>query len=130
MKKRALMLLLGFLVIALAAGATPWLLFSDGPRFTEAQATKIKPGMTESEVIEILGAASGSYTTSLAVYYQPSIEPVVPPGTKYEKSWCGDHGMIEVGFDDNDRTTYRQFYQNGSAPPKLWQRVKDCVAWQ
>jgi hypothetical protein len=69
------------------------------PRITKEHYERIAEGMTEKQVEAILGAPAGNYATGPVLSMRP---PRVkrwtsPPITT--KTWRGDWGWIEVGFD-------------------------------
>ncbi|HEV3257706.1 MAG TPA: hypothetical protein VG013_12545 [Gemmataceae bacterium] len=95
------------LLIGLALG---WALVSRAlpPRFTEEKVARIHEGMTEEEVVAILGKPAGYY----ASFDAPDVLPPeswktpegypLPDGT-FMRGWVSDAGAVEVYFRPDGR---------------------------
>jgi len=75
---------------------------SQGTGFTSTDSEKIKLGMSEKEVIRVLGGGPGNYPKELwAQTLAFDRLPVHEPGCRYEM-WVSGTGVIFVDFDEND----------------------------
>jgi hypothetical protein len=107
LRRRWFWLGMAFIVIAIAAGQQ--LIPFANPRISQAVCEKIREGMTESDVEELIGAPAGDYTTG-PVTRAPCL------GTGYvvvecetRKEWISDQGAIVVRFDQNKKVVLAQF---------------------
>jgi hypothetical protein len=88
-------MLVGFLVLGLAAITTTGVTSGRCDRITWKNINRIRPGMTERHVEEILGVPAGVYNAS---------NPAVPsiPGGKW---WIGDGPAVVVFFDEEGKVS-------------------------
>jgi hypothetical protein len=87
---------------------------------------RIKKGMRQDEVEEILGGPEGDFTTTNVEYWDQI--PYTPdiPDSKYGVRWgwwTGDNGEIMVLFDENDVVILRSM-RTGTAGPSLNERAR------
>lgn len=61
---------------------------------------KIEPGMTQSEVEQLLGGPPGHYGRNWGTYFA-TLEGTLVQGR--EEYWTTDNRMLEVYFDENDK---------------------------
>jgi hypothetical protein len=94
----------GFVLLVGAAFLALWPIT---PRhcITEENLNKIGMGMTEDEVVQILGAPAGDYSTGKHLYHP---ELIGGPARVYSgrlacKEWVGDEGKIRVCFEASGR---------------------------
>jgi hypothetical protein len=88
-------------------------------QFTEEMANRILPGMTEADVVAILGRRSGDYSTIDELYlpgpddYRSNVwltpELLQYPDGTYEKAWVSDHGGVAVEFNAEGRVCRAYF---------------------
>ena len=77
-----------------------------GSGFGRADSEKIKLGMNEEEVVEVLGTHSGNYASG-----EWGVEklPRAPEPGLIRKEWASDTGVIWVYFDEKGRVSYVLF---------------------
>jgi hypothetical protein len=122
MKPKRLLLPVGIvLAVALAVGMAldtapaPWPTY----RLTKDAADAIHEGMTEAEVVKLMGRPPGNYASpdvsfidacpdyKSDVWGRPEGRPW--PGGKTEKAWVSDVGGVAVVFDPEGRVEYSYF---------------------
>jgi hypothetical protein len=115
MRKRLLILTGVVLAVAVIAGGALELLRPSPPRFTEDLAARIHPGMTEAEVVAVLGRPPGNYasphTTDFGNTMGYWLEPegwLLPSGNVH-KGWISDAGAVCVEFGQ-DGLVVRSFW--------------------
>ena len=89
----------------------------------------IKPGMTETEVEEVLGAKAGNYDgygTRSIVFANIGLDLITtdddfPP----LKTWASRHGAVDVRFDKQKRAYSHSVYD--SVPVSWWARLVERV---
>jgi hypothetical protein len=93
-RRRLAALALGLLALVLMGGfATRWLRPSSP--ISQANCDRVKDGMSETDVEEILGGPAGNYQ--------------VPSGAWVRKLWIGRDGTAVVYFDQNDTVRHVHF---------------------
>jgi hypothetical protein len=121
--------LLSFLLLAVAAATSSWLLFAQGPRFTQEQCNLLKDGMSEEEVIATLGCSpdhcvDGKYFIGGlggSIHSRNWDDCVV-------KTWNRRDMSISIAFDRDGRSAgiaQRCYYR--IEPPSFWTWMKDIV---
>jgi hypothetical protein len=102
--RKTLLLLSGCLLLVAAAFWYAWGR-PPGHCITEANAEKIREGMSEGEVVQILGVPAGDYTTGPWDRWSLVLDHVgggpisqKPPDWK---NWVGGQGRIRVAFDEH-----------------------------
>jgi hypothetical protein len=130
MKKRHVICLLSFPLLAVAAAATLWILFPQEPRFTEAQHCLLKPGMSKEEVIGILGPP-GDYTTFKRPYVAFISDCYVDDIKRMygENCWCGDHGAIGLRFGPDGNLKSQEYFDVLDPPPTVSERLKGWLSF-
>jgi hypothetical protein len=111
MPKRLHILAGGVLTAALVVGGALELLRPFPPRFTRDMASRIHPGMTEQEVVAILGRPAGNYTSRIDwewVYTPMLLVWQYPEGSSNEdgstaKGWMSDEAWVAVYFNPDGR---------------------------
>jgi hypothetical protein len=109
MRRRQLLVLAGLvLAVVVLAGGVLVLFRPPSPRFTKELADRIQPGMTEAEVVAILGKRAGDYAdpntrgvSSRSSAYRA--EGVYDPDGSCTKAWGSDAGIIRVHFGPDRR---------------------------
>jgi hypothetical protein len=114
-RKRTLLIVI--LCILLLAGLVPFLLIqpTDNPMRTAYY--RIRLGMTEQEVDEIVGHRPGVYTY-----------PYYPDMNRPNKQWEQDGFVFFVALDANRRVRWKCV--NNNATPTLWERFCKRLGWQ
>jgi hypothetical protein len=131
-------------LLLLASGAL-FLLPRD--RITQASWEKIRTGMTEKEVEEVLGGPGMDQETfqdhcdtlEKQLGKRPFItidgiclmEPVSGPMLVPNKSkiWLGRRGAIEIQFDNDGKVFFRGFRGIRPADPTFLESVRDWLGW-
>src|SRR5262249_21317609 len=94
-----------FLFICFGVGGASIWMWSTMPIYsiTQWNAARIKTGMTENEVVDILGIPHGDYSSDLEIRKQPFLSQQCDRhgffGFREVQSWRGDCGTIQVYFD-------------------------------
>jgi hypothetical protein len=129
MSKKRLLIACGLLA---AAGATFVVVRILQPvRFTEEMANSIQPGMSEADVVSILGRQAGDYSTTSDgyllvpndyrsnVWFTPEKMLCLDGNGKFEKAWISDEGGVEVMFNAHGRVLWAAWegYWRPEAPP-------------
>jgi hypothetical protein len=123
------------LAVVAAIGLVAWKTLVGPARFTEAYATRVKPGMSLQEVEGRLGVPPGNYAhpKTLWVGSGPMIWWMEPEGWTDNagqtwRTWIGDAGMILVVFDSDDKVV-RASHADVLPPwPKgFWETVRRAV---
>jgi hypothetical protein len=139
MRKRLLILVGVVLAVAIVTAGTRELFRPSvpPPRFTPDMPGRIRPGMTEAEVVAILGRPAGNYASPAVCFADacPDYKSDVwsspagrhrPDGTT-EKAWISDEGGVAVEFDAEGRVAYCYFEAMWvPRPPSVTDRVR---AW-
>lgn len=90
-------------------------------RFTEEMANRIRRGMTEAEVVAILGRPAGDYQTRQNYLPAPNDyrsdvwthpEEFRRPDGIIERAWISDVGAVAVEFDSKGRVS-RSYFEGG-----------------
>jgi hypothetical protein len=129
--RKTLLLLTAYLLLVAATflyvwGRTP------GPCITEGNAGRIREGMTEDQVVQILGVPAGDYTSKTWGCDPEMCTGVFDLGEIREESrlswkeWVGDQGMIRVGFDESAvvrRAKFRTIFFWQETPIELLRRL-------
>lgn len=130
-KRKRLLILPGLLAAALFIGAGLQLFWdsSPPPRFTAALADRIHQGMTEAEVVAVLGMPAGDYHTTEIYLRAPddyrSKVWIKPEGLRgpdgiTEKAWISNEGGVTVEFDSEGRVC-RSYWEGYWTPkPQSW----------
>jgi hypothetical protein len=143
--KRKLKWLAIVLVVSLLGFGTALLLWPRD-RITVESRQKIRTGMTEDEVAEILGSRGITYEEAEAQYQRLEKEVGKPPfdieGARLQEPederfavlhrariWIGRRGSIEIEFDQDNRVWWKSFqgvrWNNGS----ILDRLRDWLDW-
>jgi hypothetical protein len=81
------------------------------PQFTKAMADRIREGMTEDEVVTILGSPPGDYSTETGTKWgggsgsQSDAKVFSKSGHLTNAHWVSDAGIVLVFFNDDGRVT-------------------------
>jgi hypothetical protein len=132
MRTRKRLLLLGGAVLAAVLAWGAWeLLRPHPPRFTMDLTFRIRPGMTEAEVVAILGKPAGNYASPGALggvgcwedrYWDDKRTAEVG---SYTKGWISDAGAIWVRFGPDGRVYTKSWNRVGfpRGPETPWGRI-------
>jgi outer membrane protein assembly factor BamE (lipoprotein component of BamABCDE complex) len=107
-------------------------------RFTEEMADRIRPGMTEAEVVAILGRPAGDYTTGECYHRGPWWKDYTEgdwgnqegrdwsPEGMFTKEWLSDEGGVQVLFGGDGRAVALWWLDlgNPNEPPSLTARLQ------
>jgi hypothetical protein len=135
MSRRWLLVWAGFeLAVVVLAGGALELFWPRPPRFTEELADRIHAGMTEAEVVAILGRRAGNYASPYTVGVSSRssaylAEGVYDPDGSCTKAWFSDAGIIRVHFGPDRRVLSRRW--EAACTPRsgmpLAERIRDWV---
>jgi hypothetical protein len=101
----------------------------DGP-VGRARYNQIKEGMSREEVLTIIGLPPGNHSTDF--YTAVSVERTSESREGEIVFWVSNTGMIEVGFDDQEKVLWKSFYRletQHSMRANLrfwWETVRKC----
>jgi len=106
-------------------------------RITVESWQKIRIGMTEDEVAEILGGPGMSYEEYVAQRKgKPPLIAVFSEGAGVrfiviakERCWIGHRGCIEIHFNSEGHVAYKFFYPLRSAELSLLDRLHNWLGW-
>jgi hypothetical protein len=115
-------------------------------RITVASWEKIRIGMTEKEVEDILGEPGLSYQEYLDQYaaLEKKIgkEPFIPDGVQFweprvpgqwkldmTKSWIGRSGLMDIQFDEAGHVKWKVLAQWRPANPTFIEHLRDWLGW-
>lgn len=119
-------LLRAFILISLAVILLVMPLLLTPHRIRPAIFALIERGMTEAEVVELLGAESGSYDGYRSVFMTAapvtSADDILQRPTK---TWISRHGAVDVEFDEQLRVHRSVAY--GSMPQSWWARILERI---
>ncbi len=128
MKKRHVICLLSFFLLAVAAATTLWFLFPHEPRFTEEQCDLLSSGMTKEEVIALLGCPPGDYTTRKQRFVHCTGSRCSADDIKINhagKCWCGDDGAIGLVLESDGTLRRAEYYSTLTPEPTtVMERIK------
>jgi hypothetical protein len=111
MSRRRILLGVGALMALVAVGLVVFVLIRPRPTIDEATKNRIQPGMTEAEVDAIIGAPEGVYTPGNFITGQKAFEiGIAMQGAAKRKKWVGEHGMIQVFFDNQGKVITAMFF--------------------
>jgi hypothetical protein len=79
-----------------------------GQAIDEEHFDSIRGGMSQAEVEAILGGAPGDFTTQPMRFDDLARKTGTRPGGRWER-WAGNHGQIQVWFDEDGETHVRCF---------------------
>ena len=142
--KRKLKWLAIVLAVSLLGFGTALLLWPRD-RITAESWQKIRIGMTEDEVMEILGGPGMTRKEARAQYDQlekelgrPPFEMEVPELLEPEnklfkldraKSWIGRRGIIAIEFDQDNRVCWKEFQGVRWINGGILDRLRDWLGW-
>jgi hypothetical protein len=141
MRRRRLLLLgAGLLaLIGLAALAMMWatvLSARPEPGITAENFRTIRAGMSENEVVTLLGCPAGDYRSDRElreVRIMPTwLIPGDDSGTVVEtlETWASDAVVVRVRFNDKTRTVIDADMDGESQEPKgIWDRLRALLGW-
>lgn len=117
MTTRRHLLVFGPLASLLALGIGGWLLWpaTPGTAITRENFEKIQEGMTLPEVEAILCAQPGDYGIRRRGIILDLYGGGVFMNPGQFRSWGGDEGFIQAGFDGNEIVLWKRFVESG--PP-------------
>jgi outer membrane protein assembly factor BamE (lipoprotein component of BamABCDE complex) len=97
--RKTLLLLSGYLLLV---GATTLSVWRMPPRhfITRANCDMIREGMTEDQVVQLLGVPAGNYASGEWLYLGPGVQKFYSGRLDF-KTWVGDEVLIDVGFDES-----------------------------
>jgi hypothetical protein len=132
MRSRVIVLVGVALALALAVGAQVLVLSPSAPpvRFTEDMVERIYEGMTEEEVVGVLGRPPGWYASPDIAYFGSGpmgywVQPegwTLPKGD-IDKGWISDAGAVCVTFGRDGRVARRDWMDvYAPEPESAWQR--------
>jgi hypothetical protein len=125
MSRRVYLLGVGLALVALALALTDWAL-TPGTGPTEANARRIRPGMTLEEVEALLGGPAG--------LEYPLVEwsgrtPKRWQVERWGREWTGTAGRVVVSFGRDDRVEDSEFCPASPAPPGFLTRLRAWLDW-
>jgi hypothetical protein len=134
MKRKLKWLAIVLAVSLLGFGTALWLWPRD--RITAESRQKIRIGMTEDEVVEILGGPGMNHEEYL--HHRRDFEIEGPeldepewgvPDWEMGKTWIGRRGLIRINLDQENRVSWKGFdgvrWNNGS----ILDRLRDWLGW-
>jgi hypothetical protein len=113
MARRRLLVTAGSALVGLALAACAFLYCHRPARFTKEMAERIQPGMTEAEVVAILGWPAGNHADPETSWLGSGPFPIweSPTGWRKDgittKGWISDVGAIGVDFGPDGRVRDR-----------------------
>jgi hypothetical protein len=134
MSRRRLLVLAGLVLAVVAlAGVALELVRPHPPRFTEGLADRIHAGMTEAEVVAILGRRAGDYASPYTVGVSSRssaylAEGVYEPDGSCTKAWFSDAGIIRVHFGP-DRRVLSRWWEAAYTPPSGVSLAEQIRGW-
>ena len=98
---------------------------SDSKKTWEAFA-RLQEGMTEPEVIDIVGAPPGDRARGQAAFCLCITKEEAEAFTKapITKEWVNDHALIRLAFDANGRLTHKLIIANMGAAARASSRLR------
>ncbi|MBL8799816.1 MAG: hypothetical protein JNM56_38395 [Planctomycetia bacterium] len=112
MPRRRILIGFGLFMVSFAAALTVFILAHPKPVIDEATKNRIRPGMTEVEVDDIIGAPEGLYTPGNFITGRKSYDVIFHfPGAAKRKRWVGEQGIILVYFDSHGKALESFFYR-------------------
>ena len=103
----------GLMVLAIVAVVSMWLL-RPHPRINEESFNAIQVGMTEQEVVAIIGAPAGNYGLGRAeegdVFAVAAIMLELDHSTGPKKDWFGPEKGIRIGSDLEGKVMTKRLY--------------------
>jgi hypothetical protein len=139
--KRKLKWLAIVLAVSLLGFGTALLLWP-GDRITAESWQKIRIGMTEKEVVGILGRPGMSHEEA-EVQYDRLKKELGPPAFEFEdlsaegnwlfgrtgKIWTGRRGRIEIEFDQDNHVCWKAFQGGRWINGGILDRLRDWLGW-
>jgi len=95
-------------LLALLALAVVLFVSADDP-VGRASYNKIKEGMSREDVLAIIGLPPGNHSTDF--YMAVSVERTSESREGEIVWWVSNTGMIEVGFDDQEKVRWKSFHR-------------------
>ena len=126
MSRRVYLLGAGLALVALALAVTDWAL-SLRPGVTEANAKRIRPGMTVQQVEGLMGGPA-DYTgppIRWTVFEQSGPRVII----SWVGFWTGIEGYAAVFFDQHGRVERADFDPDPSNPPGPLARLRAWLGW-
>jgi hypothetical protein len=102
MRKRIVICSLTFLALAAGSFAAFWFL-QPRPRIDEQAFARIEHGMTEQQVIDIIGAPPGNYGVGEGELNPFNVSTFWIFPEKSVKTWLGRDKAIQIGFADDGK---------------------------
>jgi hypothetical protein len=104
-QKRLLLVLSCFVLMLLAwVGILAFRPFGPRHRINRAGVGDLRKGITEGEVVQILGIPAGDYSSRRRRYVDEPITSLFIPADPTEwKEWVGDEVKVRIGFDPNGK---------------------------
>src|SRR5262245_12571564 len=126
MRRRIAVSAIVLLIVAGLIVVGYWLL-QPHPRIDKAALDRIELGMTEAQVVEIIGAPPGNYGLGDAEFERSHIVDaraviVELPDPASSKSWMGQTHGIEIGFDANGKVVTKDLHT-------LWREYDSHFDW-
>jgi hypothetical protein len=109
MRRRIVISAAIFLVLAIGIVAGYWFLRPQ-PRIDEEAFGKIKVGMTESEVVAIIGASAGNHGVGDAELVWPHAPFLLANAKSEAKVWFGQTHAIAVSFGPDNTVAEKLFF--------------------
>jgi outer membrane protein assembly factor BamE (lipoprotein component of BamABCDE complex) len=130
MSKRKLLLLgLSCFALVLLAWATFLAVCPLTPRhhIDRAGVGALREGMTEAEVVQVLGVPAGDYSSVRRVYTVNPVTSVFESAAPIAwKEWIGDEAKVRIGFDPNGKVwsiSHSRPYYGEAGPFALLRRL-------
>jgi hypothetical protein len=111
------------LPVLLAPAVVAWALWP-GPGITRVNFGKIRAGMTERDVEDLLGCPAGDYREGEVLGWRPAAGGWQAEEITYRRSWFGNDLFIHVQFDESDRVVGAFAVETWSPNPPPVQRLR------
>jgi hypothetical protein len=119
---------LGLALVALALAFSDWAL-SLRPGVTEANARRVRPGMTLAEVETLMGGRA-DYGIWPLLNWEPHKElPRQPQAREAREVWEGSGGRVSVMFDEHNRVTESRFDRHYYSTANPLDRLRAWLGW-
>jgi hypothetical protein len=127
MSRRVYLLGVGLALLALGLAFTDWAL-SLQPGVTEANARRIRAGMTLAEVEAILGGRYSELILGRPCRVAAASGHTLPP-TSWTACWDSDSGVAFVNFDRGDQVKGVVFMPSEADGPPPFSRLRAWLGW-
>lgn len=119
------------LIVVVVIGIVAWEYTRPVPVINQERARLIESGMSESQVIEILGGAPGDYAGNQLVTYARGGVGADESLYYVGANWWGLEGMIQVHFNNARRVEQVDFYPaRFTRQADAWQTIRSVATLQ